>query len=133
MKRYIEICAFALLAVLIAGWGYSQQGLFRHYALTDTITVHADPASSTTIDMSGFATLCVLTPSGETGQDYEVYCSETANGTYVAYVDSDGNAVKITAAASRWQEIPVEIIATPFIRLHAATTTRTGITIFKKG
>ena len=83
-------------------------------------------ATSVAIDLRGAAGAQLLVPAGPASQTLTVYVFNAATGTFLPLYNAAGEAVTLTAEASRAYDLPEAIFAAGWIKLVAGTTAFTG-------
>lgn len=77
---------------------------------TFSLTIAASGTTTAAVCVLGYVAAQVLFPSAMTSTSVAVHGCDDPNGTFVAILDKDGNAIAITPNASKLMQLPPEAL-----------------------
>lgn len=86
-----------------------------------TATIASGEMTSEVIAIHQFNDALFQMPTGTEGVTLSYVGSTSPIGTFVAIVDSDGDAVTSRLTAASWQAVRSEVFGLPFIKLETTT------------
>jgi len=101
-------------------------GLGGIYTASSSVAVFASVAAGATLqaagsDLDGVTNWGIMVPSSFDGTQIQFQMSNTLAGTYVPCYDITGQRVVVPAAASRYIDVPGELMAIRFLKIECVT------------